>query len=208
MPAGSSRRVTDAASTILSVQGAYAARGTHLATAALAGASTFVEWAHYPERDCVDALNRSEFYYHAHAAAGRAAGEHGHFHVFSRLDDGGFCHLAGISLDQQGLATRLFTTNQWVTGESWLPTSAMRPLLDRFALRRPGRLAPVARWIEAMLRLYRLLILELMTERDDWLAQAGPGGREACLADRGTHIVTQRPISLFADLEQALSADR
>lgn len=194
-----------AARTILSVQAALAARGSHLATAALAGARHFVEWSHYPRGDCVDAEHGSEFYYHAHEAARRAPGEHGHFHVFSRHDDGRFWHLAGISLDSRGRATRLFTTNRWVTGEAWVPTERMQAALDGFALRQRGRMAPVARWIEAMLHLYRPLILDLMRERDAWL-QAQTAATATALEDRRVHIVSERAIDIFADIARCLDA--
>lgn len=195
----------EAARAVFAVQAAMAARGSHLASAALAGAREFVEWEHYPHDDCIDRTHGTEFYYHAHDAARRAAAEHGHFHVFARHDDGHFWHLAGISLDNRGRATRLFTTNRWVTAEAWAPATEMLPRLDAFALESRGRLAPVARWIQAMMRLYRPLIAELMAERDAWLAGFPSAQREAALDDRSVHIVSQRPIDVFADLDRAIS---
>lgn len=183
-----------------------AARGSHLATAALAGAREFVEWEHYPHADCIDRTHGTEFYYHAHDAARRVPAEHGHFHVFTRLDDGRFWHLAGISLDDRGRATRLFTTNRWVTAEAWAPAAAMLPKLDAFALECRGRLAPVARWIQAMIRFYRPLIAELLSERDAWLAAFPHARREVALDDRGVHIVSQRPVDVFADIARAIPA--
>lgn len=194
----------DAARTIISVQAALASRGTHLASAALAGARSFVEWEHYPHDDYVDRDHGTEFYYHAHEAARRMPDEHGHFHVFTRHADGRFRHLTGISLDSRGYATRLFTTNRWVTDEAWAPTPEMRPAVDSFALRSSGRLAPVARWLEAMVHFYRPLIIDLLEERDVWLAKAGAKMREAQLDDRSIHIVTERPISLLSDLGETL----
>jgi hypothetical protein len=198
--AGNATPDNEAALTIVSVQAALAARGTHLATAALAGAREFVEWGHYPRSDCVDHKHRTEFYYHAHEATRRLPGEHGHFHVFARHTDGRFCHLVGISLDNLGHATRLFTTNRWVTGEAWAPTKDMTPRLDAFIMHSSGRLAPVARWIDAMVRFYRPRIVELMHERDTWLAAAKPSQREARLNDRSVHIVNQTPIDVLTDV--------
>lgn len=196
----------EAARAIVAVQAAMAARGNHLATAALAGAREFVEWGHYPRGDCIDRRHGTEFYYHAHDAARRAPEEHGHFHVFARLDDGRFWHLAGISLDDRGRAMRLFTTNRWVTGEAWAPTAEMLPRLDAFALESRGRLAPVSRWIQAMIRFYRPLIADLLSERDAWLVAFPAARHQAALDDPRVHIVSQRPIDVFADVVPALPA--
>lgn len=186
-----------AARSILAVHAAYAERGTNLAQAALAGAREFVEWHHYPRKDVVDAQNRSEFYYHAHAARERAPGEHGHFHVFVRRGANDFMHLAGISLDDRGRATRLFTTNRWVTGERWRPAEALEPYLRKFSLRSAGgRLAPVARWVEGMIRFYDGRILDLVHERDRLLTSA------ASLDDRSMHIVTQAAIDPLTDFRR------
>ncbi len=193
-----------AAATIISVQSDMVARGSHLASAALAGAREFVEWGHYPHRDCVDAGHLTEFYYHAHQAAKRAPGEHGHFHVFARHADGRFWHLVGISLDNLGRATRLFATNRWVTGESWAPAVEMLPRLETFALTARGRMAPVARWIEAMVRFYQSSIVDLMQERDAWLAARGPG-KDNVLDDRSIHIVNERAIDVLADVAGAVA---
>ncbi len=194
----------DAARTIVTIQAAMAKRGTHLATAALAGARSFVEWEHYPHKDYVDRQHGTEFYYHAHEASRRQPDEHGHFHIFTRGTAGRFQHLTGISLDSRGHATRLFTTNRWVTGETWALTPEVTPAINRFVLRSNGRLAPVARWIDAMVRLYRPLIIDLLDERDAWLAMAGIAGREERLNDRNVHIVSERPISLLSDLGNML----
>ncbi len=50
----------------------------------LSGADVVEEWAHFPPGDVIDAFTQSQYYYHAHAAEERVAGEHGHFHTFVR----------------------------------------------------------------------------------------------------------------------------
>ncbi len=195
---GASARL-DAVNALVQIQMSYASRGSSLAAAALAGSREFVEWKHYPRGDFVDSENRSEFYYHAHAEKERAAGEHGHFHVFTRLESGGFVHLVGISLDDRGHATRLFTTNRWVTGEAWAPASEMEPLVRNFAVRGRGRLAPVARWIEALVCLYADTIIELIRERDVCLPN------ESALDNRSVHIVNMRGLDLLKDIADSLN---
>lgn len=194
-----------AAATVAQVQWGYARNARSLAQAALAGAAQFVEWAHYPRNDCADARHGTRFYYHAHAAADRAAHEHGHFHLFVPADSTAapFSHLAGLSLNAQGLPLRWFTTNQWVTGEHWVPATALVAALARFELQVAGRLAPVARWLSAMVHLYADEITTCLHERDTLLEQHARRTRldlTAALQDRQLHIVSQRPVNLLPRL--------
>jgi hypothetical protein len=186
-------RLAQAADEVIAVQWHYASRGRSLATAALAGAQRFVEWSHYPREDHVDAASGARFYYHAHPAGERAEGEHGHFHLFVPApgQPGAISHLVGISLDGRGLPLRLFTTNQWVTGEAFSDAQAMAALVPGFSLRANGPLAPVARWLTAMVALYEREIIELLRERDRRLAAGG-----AALQDRSLHITSERAVSL------------
>lgn len=187
-----------AAAEVLAVQWHYASRGRSLAAAALAGARSFVEWQHYPRDDHVDAASGARFYYHAHPADQRVPGEHGHFHVFVPApgEPGAISHLVGLSLDAQGLPLRLFTTNRWVTGDAWRDADALAAQLPRLALRAHGPLAPVARWLTAMVHLYDDVIADLLRERDRVLA-----GDEAALDDRTLHVVSERAVDLPARLQ-------
>lgn len=187
-----------AAAEVLAVQWHYASRGRSLAAAALAGARRFVEWQHYPRDDHVDAASGARFYYHAHPADQRAPGEHGHFHVFVPApgDPGAISHLVGLSLDAQGLPLRLFTTNRWVTGDAWRDAEALAAQLPRLALRAKGPLAPVGRWLTAMVHLYDDVIADLLRERDRVLA-----GGDAALEDRTQHVVSARSLDLPGRLQ-------
>jgi hypothetical protein len=104
----------------------------------------FVQWSHYPKGDVFDHESHSQYFYHAHPPAlpdsPRNSEENGHFHLFirkkgipphiqpmeidtsqrpegSKEDD--ICHLIAISMDKFGKPISLFTTNRWVTGETW-----------------------------------------------------------------------------------------
>ena len=81
-------------------------------------------------------------------------------------DNDKFSHIVAISLDAAGTPTRLFTTNRWVTGETWYTAADVAGMLDRFSieLARPGW--PVNRWLCALTRLYRPDIVALLKERD------------------------------------------
>lgn len=187
------------AQTIVRVMSQLAARRSSLSAAALAGAKQFVEWRHYPTNDATDRDHATEFYYHAHSADGRLVDEHGHFHVFSRTCHGKrFHHLIGISLDAQGMPIRLFLTNQWVTGESWVNASRVAPMVARFHCQVSGRLAPVSAWITAMVRIYCEEILALHQQRDEWSWRGNPSvsERRARLSDTHHAVITQKKINL------------
>lgn len=138
----------------------YAQRGVSLAQAALAGARRFEELRHYPARDVVDAAHGTRVYYHAHGGAQRwgsdAACEHGHFHLFwDGPEPGAHVHVAALALDARGQPLRWFTTNRWVTAGRWAPAAELIARLPAFRLAaRGGRLAPLARWLTAMVQLF------------------------------------------------------
>lgn len=174
-----------------------AQRGRSMAQLALAGAARFEAWRHYPAGDARDAAHGTQFYFHAHDRA-RGPGEHGHFHLFVReLLPGRFHHLAALSVDALGRPLRWFTTNGWVTGEHYLPAAALRPALQGFALAQRGRLAPLARWLQALVRLHAEEIEALLHERDARLQRAAAGRTlDAVLADRRLELLSLADIDL------------
>ncbi|MDM7456131.1 MAG: hypothetical protein P3W97_002405 [Tepidimonas sp.] len=151
---------------------AYAQRGLSLAQAALAGAHHFEEWRHYPARDVVDTAHGTRYYYHAHGGAQRwgadAPPEHGHFHLFwDGPEPGTHVHLAALALDARGQPLRWFTTNRWVTAGRWTSAAELAPRLPAFRLAvRGGRLAPLARWLTAMVQLFADELALLLRARD------------------------------------------
>lgn len=161
-----------AARVALEVPLALAQRGVSLAQAALGGACRFEELRHYPARDVVDAAHGTRFYYHAHGGAQRwgadAAPEHGHFHLFwEGPAPGEHVHLAALALDARGQPLRWFTTNRWVTAGRWAPAAELIARLPAFRIvRRGGRLAPLARWLTAMVQLFADELAALLRARD------------------------------------------
>jgi hypothetical protein len=76
------------------------------------------------------------------------------------------CHLAAIAIDRNGEPIRLFTTNRWVTGETWYRAEEAILMLDRLRLA-PVGLAPIlSRWVEAAIVLFRPQIADLLRQRD------------------------------------------
>jgi hypothetical protein len=157
-------------------------RGAH------GGDGEFVEWDHYPAVDVFDQETHSQYYYHAHRGAWN---EHGHFHVFVRhggmpsgvrpvLNDGAeewpsgtdaICHLIAISMDEYGFPQRLFTTNRWVTGETWYAAADATAMLDRFLIDHTWPSWATNRWISGMVRLFRPRIADLLVARDQAVAR-------------------------------------
>ena len=195
-----------AAQELANIQMRYAESGRTLNEAALGGARDFIEWHHYPSNDLVDQQSGYEFYYHAHSAEEMPQGEHGHFHVIKR-DENVFHHLIGIALNQQGLPVRLFTTNQWVTGEDMVNSKLAIKTLREFQMVVKGRMAPVSKWVGSLIQLFALEIEGLILGRDQKILQliAKQGSRELVLNSRKHHVLTECKIDLMERLSEHLS---
>lgn len=81
-------------------------------------------------------------------------------------DNDEFSHLAAIAMNAAGEPVRLFTTNRWVTGETWYAAADVAAMLDRFVidLAQPSWL--LNRWITALFALFRPQLIELVHARD------------------------------------------
>lgn len=83
------------------------------------------------------------------------------------------CHLIAVALDSRGAPIRLFTTNRWVTGETWYGADDVIRMLDRFQLQDDGGPAALLNlWLTALVRLFQPEIAALLRRRDrtitDW----------------------------------------
>jgi hypothetical protein len=76
-------------------------------------------------------------------------------------------HLVAITVDERGEPIRLFTTNRWVTGETWYRAEDAIRLLDRFVVTHAEPSALLNRWLGAIIGLYRGDIASLLRQRDD-----------------------------------------
>ena len=196
-----------AAQELASIQMRYAEAGRTLNEAALCGAKDFVEWQHYPSNDLVDNSTGYEFYYHAHSADEMPPGEHGHFHVIKRANDS-FHHLIGIALDRKGLPVRLFTTNQWVTGEEIVEAKLVMQSIKGFEMTVKGRMTPVSKWICAFMRLFYSEMEGLLLKRDKKILQLieSAGSKDLALNSRSHHVLTECKIDLMSRLSEKLLA--
>jgi hypothetical protein len=76
-------------------------------------------------------------------------------------------HLIAIAIDIRDEPTRLFTTNRWVTGETWYRAEDVTRMLERFVIGGEEPSAVLNRWIGAMIRLFRPQIAALLHARDE-----------------------------------------
>jgi hypothetical protein len=190
---------------LVNIQMRYAESGRTLNQAALCGANDFIEWQHYPANDLVDKVSGYGFYYHAHSANEMPNGEHGHFHVNKR-NAKGFVHLIGIALSQTGLPTRLFTTNQWATGEVMADSTMTIKLIQEFWMAKKGRTPHLIKWVSSLITLFSPEIEGLILERDQKIAQLAKemGSREVVLNSRQHHVLTECKIDLIERLSDHL----
>ncbi|MFI4986345.1 MAG: DUF6969 family protein [Alphaproteobacteria bacterium] len=189
---------------------------------------TFYEWNHYPPGDVYDFDSGAQNYYHAHPKDERP-GEHGHFHAFLRRrgmppglrpaalpggewgGDAGdaLTHLIAISMSDQGRAIQLFTTNRWVTGETWYAAPDVIAMLERFVIDLTRPSWAVNRWITALVRFYRPEIEALLVERDRAVAawqRRYPQG--LVFDDRRLEITSKIDIAAEEQLGRVLAALR
>jgi hypothetical protein len=122
-------------------------------------------------------------------------------------------HLVAVAVDEAGEPFRLFTTNRWVTGETWYRGEDVARMLDRFAVTRDGPSALLDRWLGALVRIYRDDIAALLGERDaaitDWRWRWRPDRYGSVFEDQRLEITSYRDIDLdarLAEIEQDAAA--
>ncbi len=144
---------------------------------------TFTEYEHYPSGDVHDADTHSQYFYHAHRGLN---GENGHFHTFLRANgmpehikpapyngsaetpqgDDALSHIVAISMDSRGYPIGLFSTNRWVTGETFYTADSVIDMLDNFEMDLLYPSWPANIWVTATVRLFRPQIEWLLRQRD------------------------------------------
>ena len=226
LPAKRLREMAGAGDRILECYRVLRKSDANVVAEVLRGQGEFYEWDHYPKGDVYDHETHGQYYYHAHPADLRG-GEHGHFHTFVRpkgmpagvkpapLADfkppkdknDALSHLVAISTNKAGYPVRLFTTNRWVTGETWYAAKDVIRLVDRFLMDLAYPSWPVNIWITEMLRLFRPQIEELLLARDRtvgrWQADQPEGN--TC-EDRGLEITSVIEISVERQIEEVRRA--
>lgn len=212
-------RMATAAETVVDCMRELHESGSNLVMEALRGSEEFVEWEHYPSDDVRDPDTHAQFFLHAHAPDDRDRPDYAHFHAFmgaagmppgvhpAELDGCGappaedgaaMSHLVAISMMPTGMPERLFTTNRWVTAETWYRAQDVIAMLDGFAI---GGARPLDRWVTSMMVLFRPQIERLLHERDaevDRWRAAYPG--TDVFEDRRLEVTSSMDISLEAHI--------
>jgi hypothetical protein len=212
----------DAASDLLGVYTGLAERQAHLLGDLLAGAPP-LQWERLPADDAVDAADRYQWFYHAHAPEDRPAGpEHGHIHLFARRalweclpvtrderafrercgnpgSDAGTRHLIAIGIDPKGLPISLFTVNSWVTGDLMLGADATVQVLAEIELD-TGH-PDIDRMIVALAHLCAEDIRLLLAQRDSTIQTCHPSD---VLEDRTIEVLSAVAIDLDERIARAL----
>jgi len=179
-------RMSDAAVTVVDCLRELHEARSNLVIEALRGAEEFAQWEHYPPDDVRDPKSHAQYYFHAHAPDGRDRPDYAHFHTFMRstgmpagirpaevgapeataADGEPMSHLVAISMTPSGMPERLFTTNRWVTAETWYRASDVIAMLEEFAIDVDAPSRILSRWLTAMFVLFRPQIEQLLIERD------------------------------------------
>lgn len=221
-------RMHDAAAIILQSESDLAEDGKSVVGEMLRDQGEFRIWESYPKGDVFDDANHSHYFYHAHDPREMAEGENGHFHLFVRpfgLDPAlapmplpgaeppadpqdRFIHIGGISVDAHSRPLRVFTTNVWVTNETFFKADDIIPLLDRFQIDVAQPDPRTSAWVTAMVRLYRPEFEAMLRRRDevlqDWMSRYSD---QDVAQDRRLQITSEVAVDLpgqIARIESAL----
>lgn len=154
------------------------------------------DWRHYPDGEVYDPASHAQYFFHRHGGAGSGEHGHIHLFLrgegippgmtplllpeaavanapqqrhsapLKRGSRDEVCHIVAIALDDRGDPVRLFTTNRWVTGETWYRADDVIGMLDRVRFGAGAAPALVSRWIAALVRLFRPELGALLRNRD------------------------------------------
>ncbi len=167
----------------------------------------FIEWGHYPEDDVKDSTSGSQYYYHAHQSPNRSFKEHGHFHIFMKNYDKNnpdtlpLTHLIAISMNEFGAPQALFTVNHWITGGVWEDAPTVISFLDKFIIDHAKPSWAVNRWINAIVKLYKPQIIELVKQRDQEIKKLKETYQNQDIFElREIEILSYLPISIESKL--------
>ncbi|WP_119678254.1 DUF6969 family protein [Indioceanicola profundi] len=215
--------LAEAAREVMLCTRVLAKTGDNVVGEVLRDAGPMSDWQHYPPDDIYDSEYHAQYYYHAHPPEERVAGEHGHFHTFLRplgMPEGikpvalpdlqpdtngndALSHLIGISMDRSGRPIRLFTTNRWVTGETWYAATDVVRMLDGFVVDHARPSWPLNRWITAVVRIYRPVILDLLRLRDERIAAWQTAHPDVYVyEDRRLEVTSEADISLDEQVQR------
>src|SRR5205085_7665327 len=106
--------------------------------------------------------------------------------------------LIAIAVDARSEPIRLFTTNRWVTGETWYPAEDVIKMLDHFVIAETEPSAVLNRWIGAVIHLFRPQVAALLRARDETVM--------AWRRRRRTHVFEDPRLEITSSLDIQLDA--
>jgi len=125
-------------------------------------------------------------------------------------DNESLSHLVAISMSERGLPIRLFTTNRWVTGETWYAAADVVRFLERFTIDLARPSWALNRWISALFVLFRPQMAELLQARDaaimSWRRRHR--GRVHVFEDRRLEVTASLDVDVEAHLNRVEAALR
>lgn len=219
---GTLLRMADAGAKVVDCIRDLNAAGSNLVIETLRGSNDFTEWAHYPPNDVYDMKSHAQYYFHAHPPDDRDAADYGHFHTFLRRngmplgiqpakvkghvpaagESDAPSHLIAISMTPGGMPEALFTTNRWVTGETWYGATDVTAMLDHFVIDLDQPSPLLNQWLTAMFILFRPQIEELVIQRDRTILQWQVEYADVnVFEDRRLEITSSKKISLYRQIE-------
>lgn len=163
-----------------------------------------IENQKYPNDHLRFGSEKCRAYYHCHDAPNKLMNEHGHFHIFVRLNNENYnsevwSHVVALAIDTVGQPLSWFTVNHWVTGNSWRSANELNPILDNLPIARDVTLTE--HWLMAMLKFYQVIIKGLLQERDTQINQLKMVSDKEILNDRDYYELSRRPINILKELE-------
>jgi hypothetical protein len=165
----------------------------------------------YPEQRLRFGSDQWRAYYHSHSDQYPSPwDEHGHFHLFYRVDDQGdsandWSHIVALSMSAEGQPVRWFTVNNWVCGDRWLEAPE---LVKRVRFSSDGDV-PAGRWLACLTNFYRDQIVKLLLCRDQALHQARKQqSLSDALSNRNIYYLANQAIDLKRELGIALDQQR
>ena len=198
-------RMQNAAHDLISCLEDFAHRGQVPLAAVVGEPGAPCLWQHYQGNAATPLGDRPQslhYYYHSHAVTGLLRNEHGHYHLFAQLGADGsgsprYTHIVAIGVDARGLPLRLFTTNRWVTDETWLAADRVLALAEGIASATGPTEDAVERWLRAQLGIFAPQITALLRHRDQRIERRmGNGHRPGLLEDRRMHVLSQCRVSM------------
>jgi len=119
-------------------------------------------------------------------------------------------HLVAIAVDSAGEPIRVFTTNRWVTGETWYRADDVIKMLDCFKFCAEGGPAVLNAWIAAIITLFRPQIAWLLRRRDETVTGWRQRRRTNVFEDTRLEVTSSFEIDLdtqFGFLDQFQTRD-